>query len=468
MASSSSSLLFFYMFLNLFFFLLLVEKISLVSARGLAGEHHVTEVKSLLPSSNCTVLDKGTRASKLKLVHRHGPCSTLARQDNPSHVELLHQDQSRVDSINRRAATNAASLNPVGDSLSARVPANTGAALGTGNYIVNIGLGTPSKSFSVVFDTGSDLTWTQCVPCDNCYTQKDPLYDPTQSSTFTNISCNSNYCTQLDQSSCSSTSTCLYQVQYGDNSQTQGSLIQDTLTFSSDNIPNFRYGCGHENSGLFGKSDGLLGLGREPVSIISQTAQLYGKVFSYCIPSKSSNAGYLALGSSAAGVQYTPMLTNPNLPSFYFLKLVAISVGGQRLALSPTVFSSPGTLLDSGTVISRLPPTAYSALRSSFRQYMTNYPTAPALSILDTCYDFTNYQTVKVPSIALLFDGGVTANVDFTGILYVASISQACLAFAGNNDASDIVIIGNVQQRRFNVVYDVGNLKIGFGANGCS
>ncbi|KAH0457889.1 hypothetical protein IEQ34_013204 [Dendrobium chrysotoxum] len=466
--ASSSSLHFFYIFLNLFFFLLLIEKISLISARGLAGEHHVIDVKSLLPSSSCAVPDKGTRPSKLKLVHRHGPCSSLARQDKPSHVELLHQDQSRVDSINRRAATNAAGLNPVGDSLSARVPANTGAALGTGNYIVNIGLGTPSKSFSVVFDTGSDLTWTQCVPCDNCYTQKDPLYDPTQSSTFTNISCNSNYCTQLDQSSCSSTSTCLYQVQYGDNSQTQGSLIQDTLTFSSDTIPNFRYGCGHDNSGLFGKSDGLLGLGREPVSIISQTAQLYGKVFSYCLPSKSSNAGYLALGSSATGVQYTPMLTNPNLPSFYFLKLVAISVGGQRLALSPTVFSAPGTLLDSGTVISRLPPTAYSALRSSFRQYMTNYSTAPALSILDTCYDFTNYQTVKVPAIALNFDGGVTANLDFTGILYVASISQACLAFAGNNDASDVVIIGNVQQRRFNVVYDVGNLKIGFGANGCS
>lgn len=410
----------------------------------------------------------GAGPSKLTVVHRHGPCSSLAHRDNQSHVELLHQDQARVDSIHRRAAAAAARNNLVGGSLSARVPSNTGAALGTGNYLVTIGLGTPKKSFSVVFDTGSDLTWTQCLPCDSCYTQNDPLYDPTHSSTFTNISCNSNYCNELDQSSCSSSSTCLYLVQYGDNSQTQGSLIQDTLTFSSDTIPNFRYGCGHDNSGLFGRADGLLGLGREPVSIVSQTAGLYGKLFSYCLPSRSSYAGYLSLGSAAAGVQYTPMLTNPNLPSFYFLKLVAISVGGQRLALSPTVFSTPGTLLDSGTVISRLPPSAYAALRSSFRQYMSNYPTAPALSILDTCYDFTNYQTVKVPTIALIFDGGVTANVDFTGILYVASISQACLAFAGNNDAGDVVIIGNVQQRRFNVVYDVGNLKIGFGANGCS
>ncbi|XP_020587958.1 aspartyl protease family protein At5g10770-like [Phalaenopsis equestris] len=453
-------------FLNVFLSLLLIERSSVVAARGLAGEHHVIDVKSLLStSSNCSLPDKGASPSKLKVVHRHGPCSSLPRQNKPSHLQLLRQDQSRVDSIHCRSAAAAA---PVGGSLSAKLPANTGTSLGSGNYIVTIGLGTPKKSFSVVFDTGSDLTWTQCLPCDSCYTQNDPLYDPTQSSTFTNISCNSNYCTQLDQSSCSSTSTCLYQVQYGDNSQTQGSLIQDTLTFSSDSIPNFRFGCGHDNSGLFGKVDGLLGLGREPASIVSQTDQLYGKVFSYCLPSTSSAAGYLELGSTAAGVQYTPMLTNQNLPSFYFLNLVAISVGGQKLALSPTVFSNPGTLLDSGTVISRLPPTAYAALRSSFRRYMTNYPTAPALSILDTCYDFTNYQTVKVPSIALLFGGGVTANLDFKGILYVASISQACLAFAGNNDAGDVVIIGNVQQRRFNVVYDVGNLKIGFGANGCS
>ncbi|KAG0467350.1 hypothetical protein HPP92_018930 [Vanilla planifolia] len=98
---------------------------------------------------------------------------------------------------------------------------------------------------------------------------------------------------------------------------------------------------------------------------------------------------------------------------------------------------------------------------------MAQYPRAPALSILDTCYDLTGYNTVKVPTIGLLLDPGLTVNLDFTGILYVAKLSQACLAFAGNNDPSDVVIVGNVQQRRFNVVHDVANLRIGFGANGC-
>ncbi|XP_028557002.1 aspartyl protease family protein At5g10770-like [Dendrobium catenatum] len=208
-------------------------------------------------------------------------------------------------------------------------------------------------------------------PCNNCYPQNDLLYDPTQSSTFSKISCQSSYCHQLDVYYCPSPSSCIY-IEYVDDSHTQGSLIQDALTFSSDTMQNICFDCSHDNGGQFMKIDGLLGLGRGALLIISQTAQFYGK-------------------------------------------LVAISIGGERLALSLTVFSAAGTMLDSGTVISRLPPTAYSALRSIFRQHMTNYPIAPSLSILDTCYDFTNYQKVKVPAIAFIFDGGVTANLDFRG-----------------------------------------------------
>ncbi|XP_020691969.1 aspartyl protease family protein At5g10770-like [Dendrobium catenatum] len=407
-------------------------------------------------------------SSRLNVVHRHGQCSSRARQDKPSHVELLRQDQARVDYIHFQAANATTRLNPFGGSLFAGVPVSLGKALRTSNYIIIIGFGTPTKSFSVAFDTGTDITWTQCVPCSNCYTQKDPFYDPTQSSTFTDISCNSEYCIDLKKFGCSSTSTCLYHQEYDDNSYSNGSFIQDTLTFSSDTIHNFRFGCGHNNSGLFGQTDGLLGLGRGDVSIISQTSQLYGKIFSYCLPSETNTIGYLELGSSVPDVKYTPMLTNPSLPTFYFLKLIAISVAGARLALSPTIFSGPGTMLDSGTVISRLPPTAYSALRDAFKQYMTKYPMAPPLSILDTCYNITNYETVYVPSIALIFDDEVTATLDFSGIVYTSRKSRMCLAFAKNDDDSEVVIIGNVQQRRFNIVYDVGNLRIGFGANGCS
>nr|GLL44272.1 aspartyl protease family protein At5g10770-like [Ipomoea trifida] len=53
--------------------------------------------------------------------------------------------------------------------------------------------------------------------------------------------------------------------------------------------------------------------------------------------------------------------------SFYFIDVRAIAVGGKQLSISPVVFKSSGTIIDSGTVITRLPPAAYSALRSAFR-----------------------------------------------------------------------------------------------------
>ncbi|XP_020692286.1 aspartyl protease family protein At5g10770-like [Dendrobium catenatum] len=409
----------------------------------------------------------GTSSSKLNVVHPQGPCSSWTRQYKPSHVDLFHQDQARVDYINHQAANTTTHLNLVGRSLFAGVPAIFGASIGVLSYIVNIGLGTPTKNFTVTFDTGSDLTWTQCVPCINCHNQINPFYDPTQSSTFTTIECISNYCTQLPRFGCSSTFTCLYEVRYADRSFTKGSLINDTLKFSNDNIPNFHFGCGDNNTGPYGHMDGFLGLGRGTLSIISQTS-MYNNIFAYCLPSGADKVGYLELGSPGIDVKYTPMLTNPKLPSLYFLNLTAIFIWGERLDLPPTIFSSPRTILDSGTSFSHLPPTTYFALRRIFRKKWSNYPMAPPIFKLDTCYDLTNFKQVLIPDISFVFEGEVVVNLDFSGIIYHASKSQWCLAIVNNEDDNKLVIIGSIQQRRIDVVYDVGNSQIGFRASGCS
>ncbi|XP_020694287.1 aspartyl protease family protein At5g10770-like [Dendrobium catenatum] len=390
------------------------------------------------------------------------------RQDKPSLVELFRQDQARVDYIHRRTSNATARLNPIGDSLFARVPATINYDISRYSHIVNIGLGIPTKFFSFTFDTGSDLTWTQCVPCVNCYNQTNKINDPTQSFTFTNIPCNSYYCTQLHQFDCSSTYTCLYEQEYADNSKTNGSLIKDSLTLSNDIVYDFVFGCGHDNTGIFGHVDGILGLGRGPLSIINQKPHLYNKIFSYCLPSRPDTIGYLELGSSVLGVRYTPMLTKPEMPSYYFLNLIDISIGGERLGLPPTIFSEPGTMLDSGTAFSYLPPSVYSILRNIFRNYMRNYTMAPPIYNLDTCYDISNYPMVFVPEMSFIYDGEVMTNLDSTGILFVFNKSQACFPFIQNEDDSEVVVIGSMQHLTYSVVYDVGNSQIGFGANGCS
>ncbi|XP_020091171.1 aspartyl protease family protein At5g10770-like [Ananas comosus] len=406
-------------------------------------------------------------SSKLSVVHRHGPCSPLGQPKRANHRRNLREDHFRVRSIHHRISTNLAAA-----AAAPTLPSHLGLSLGTADYIVTVGIGTPKRDLSLVFDTGSDLTWTQCEPCTtSCYSQKEPMFDPQQSSSYSNISCSTGECSLASSQSGCLDSTCIYLVQYGDGSYSSGFFAEETLTLTpSDVVTTFKFGCGESNIGLFGGVAGLLGLGRGQVSLVSQSADQYGGVFSYCLPPFASSAGYLTFGASSASpnMQFTPLQSNSAAPSFYFVEMVGISVGGKVLPIQPEVFSTAATIVDSGTVLTRLPMSAYTALRDEFRSHMSGYPTAPPLSILDTCYDLTGHDNVSVPGVAMQFGGGVNLNVDASGILYVADISQACLAFVGNVNETDVSIVGNMQQKTYSVVFDAPNNVIGFGAGGCS
>jgi len=434
-------------------------------------------------------------------VHQHGPCSPLADDKHgkkvPSHTEILVADQRRVEYIHRRvsettgrvrrqkhsapvvelrpgtpSSTRSSSSSLSSSATSTNLPAKSGLSLNTGNYVVPIRLGTPAARFTVVFDTGSDTTWVQCQPCvAYCYQQKEPLFTPTKSSTYANISCTSSYCSDLDTSGCSG-GHCLYAVQYGDGSYTVGFYAQDTLTLGYDTVKDFRFGCGEKNRGLFGKAAGLMGLGRGKTSVPVQAYDKYSGVFAYCIPATSSGTGFLDFGPgapAAANARLTPMLVD-NGPTFYYVGMTGIKVGGHLLSIPATVFSDAGALVDSGTVITRLPPSAYEPLRSAFAKGMEGlgYKTAPAFSILDTCYDLTGYQgSIALPAVSLVFQGGACLDVDASGILYVADVSQACLAFAANDDDTDMTIVGNTQQKTYSVLYDLGKKVVGFAPGAC-
>ncbi|KAK0571582.1 hypothetical protein LWI29_018373 [Acer saccharum] len=453
-------------------------------------DHHLThtiKLTSLLPSTVCDSSSKADeRKSSLKVVHKHGPCFQLNRDNRAkspiSHAEILRLDQSRVDSIHSRLSSKKQSGNHGGDitetDASVNILAKDGSVIGSPNYIVTVGLGTPKKDLSLVFDTGSDLTWTQCQPCArSCYQQQETIFDPKVSRTYTNISCSSPMCDSLksgtgNSPSCAS-STCIYAIMYGDSSFSAGFFGMETLTLTpTDVFPNFLFGCGENNQGLFGGSAGLIGLGRDPISLVSQTAQKYRKIFSYCLPSSSSSTGHLTLGNCdcnvSNSVKFTPLSTMSQSTSLYGLDVTGISVGDQKLSIPASVFSSSGTIIDSGTVITRLPPTAYSSLKSAFQQQMSQYPTAPALSILDTCYDFSNYENITFPTISFSFNGDIDVEIDETGILYASEVTQVCLAFAPNGDDSDVAIFGNVQQKTMEVVYDVAGGRVGFAPGGCS
>ncbi|GFP82832.1 aspartic proteinase nepenthesin-2 [Phtheirospermum japonicum] len=402
--------------------------------------------------NNCSK-EKASSTSTLELVHRLSPCLAHNNNNNTPNKPILSSlahDQLRVDSIK------------------ANLPTQSGRQLyHTGNYIVNISLGTPVQQASLILDTGSDLTWTRCQPCtsDTC-----PIFDPTVSSTYYNISCDKPLCfNMLPRKTCDLLRRCTYSVVYGDGSYSVGlfSLEKLTIPETGDVFPDFMFGCGQSNYG-FGEASGILGFGRNETSFLSQIKETYGSYFSYCFPSTSDMIGFLTLGqnqdSTNSNMNFTPLSTRPDYPSFYFVEITSISVGGTQLAIDyPSLFKNPGTIIDSGTVISRVPQDAYTAMRDEFkRMIMGNYTAAKTFTIFDTC--FYASQGMIVPIVSFTFRGNVTVDLGAPQVLIALDGTIACFAFVPN----DVSILGNTQQKTLEVVYDVAGGQLGFRPNACS
>ncbi|KAJ1280796.1 hypothetical protein BS78_04G260300 [Paspalum vaginatum] len=449
--------------------LLLLFLFSYHSLIAHAGDDRSYTVLSIGQNTDAAVCSKpkavpssSGAGATVPLHHRHGPCSPLPTKKMPTLEEVLRRDQLRAAYIQRKFS--GAKAGGAGDvqQLDATVPTTLGTSLDTLEYLITVGIGSPAATQTMLIDTGSDVSWVQCKTCSQCHSQADPLFDPRSSSTYSPFSCGSAACSQLGQegNGCSS-SQCQYIVTYGDGSSTTGTYSSDTLALGPNTVRNFQFGCSHVESGFNDQTDGLMGLGGGAQSLVSQTAGTFGKAFSYCLPPTPSSSGFLTLGAGASGFVKTPMLRSSQVPTFYGVRLQAIRVGGRQLSIPTSVFSA-GTIMDSGTVITRLPATAYSALSSAFKAGMKQYPPAPPSGILDTCFDFSGQSSISLPTVALVFSGGAVVNLDPNGI-----ILDSCLAFAGNSDDSSLGIIGNVQQRTFEVLYDVGRGAVGFRAGAC-
>uniref|UniRef100_A0A6N2KCH5 Peptidase A1 domain-containing protein n=1 Tax=Salix viminalis TaxID=40686 RepID=A0A6N2KCH5_SALVM len=431
---------------------------------------HIVEVNSLLPPTACNHSSKASKSSSLEVVHRHGPCNGMLNQekaaDAPSNIEILLRDQYRVDSIHARLPSRGKF-----PEKQVTLPVPSGTSIGAADYVVTVGLGTPKKDFTLIFDTGSDITWTQCEPCvNNCYKQKEPRLNPSKSSSYKNISCSSAVCDLVARNKN------LFFFGMPLPSAIWRRLLLDRI-HCDRNLDPFINRCVQEllvwvratKPGPVRRSSRFAGTRSDQVSLPSQTAKTYKKLFSYCLPPSSSSNGYLSFGGKVSkSVKFTPLSADFDSTPFYGLDITELSVGGRKLSIDASAFSA-GTVIDSGTVISRLPPTAYSELSSEFKKLMTNYPSTSGYSIFDTCYDFSKYETVRIPKVGVTFKGGVEMDIDVSGILYPANGSKKfCLAFAGNGDDSDTSIFGNVQQRTYQVVYDGVKGRVGFAPGGCS
>ncbi|XP_044430846.1 aspartyl protease AED1-like [Triticum aestivum] len=449
-----------------------------------AGDGHFRHKMSAPPPQQydtwmfLSVTRRPNRAgAAVPLVHRHGPCAKSPSTDKPSSfAETLHRSRVRADYIMSRALRGRGTTKmQEQEEGKVSMPAHLGTSVDSQEYVVTLGLGTPAVEQVLLMDTGSDLSWVQCAPCNftDCYPQKDPLFDPRKSSTYAPIPCGSDVCKRLQSdhfdNGCSmngngTQSQCGYRVEYGGGLKTRGVYSNEALTMAPGVvIKDFHFGCAYQQIGSDDKSDGLLGLGGAPESLPVQTSAVYGGSFSYCLPPVSSGTGFLALGAptNTSGFSFTPMTPFMDYATFYLVKLTGISVGGKQLRIPPKVFEG-GLIVDCGNIISHLPSTPYAKLQSAFRAAMAAYPLIPS-DEYDTCYNFTGYNNVTVPKVALTFTGGVTIDLDVpNGVLL-----DGCLAFTESGSDDYVGFLGNVQMRTLEMLYDVRGGRLGFRAGAC-
>ncbi|XP_059640746.1 protein ASPARTIC PROTEASE IN GUARD CELL 1 [Cornus florida] len=447
-----------------------------------ASIQRTRDVFSLAPQSlNSTLFQPEATTSSSFSLSLH-PRSSIHKSKDKDYrlltLSRLERDSARVKSLTTKLelainAVHQSDLNPVETSVELEefeTPLTSGASQGSGEYFSRVGVGRPVKPYYMVIDTGSDISWLQCQPCSDCYQQSDPVFDPSASSSYSPLSCNSKQCSSLEVSACSS-GKCMYQVAYGDGSYTVGDFATETVSFgNSGSVNNVALGCGHENEGLFIGAAGLLGLGGGSLSLPSQ---IKASSFSYCLVDRDSpSSSTLDFNSASSGGSVTaPLLRNSRIDTFLYVGLTGLGVGGQMLSIPPSVFAVDesgrgGIIVDSGTAVTRLQTQAYDSLRDAFVKMTQNLPSTSGFALFDTCYDLSSMTRVSVPTVSFHFAGGKTLSLHPKNYLIpVDNAGKFCFAFAPTQGS--LSIIGNIQQQGTRVSYDLAHSLVGFSPDTC-
>lgn len=452
---------------------------------------------------------------KLPLRHR-----TSGYEGKPSVVEYTLRDLNRIHTFQRRI-TEKRNQNAVSRVLnhghrhlleekraenepdvSSVLPGHlmgslkSGVSLGSGEYFMDVFVGTPPKHFLLILDTGSDLNWIQCTPCYDCFEQEGPHYDPKGSSSFKNISCHDPRCALVSspdppQPCKGQDQSCPYFYWYGDSSNTTGDFALETFTVNLTapngtsefkKVENLMFGCGHWNRGLFHGASGLLGLGRGPLSFSSQIQSLYGHSFSYCLVERNSDpsvSSKLIFGEDKKllahpELNFTKLVNGKENPvdTFYYVEIKSITVGGETLNIPEETWGftedgGGGTIIDSGTTLSYFAEPAYELIKDAFIKSIKNYPLISDFPILKPCYNVSGVDKLEMPSFRIQFKDGAEWNFPTQNYFIWVDQEVVCLAMLGTKRTA-FSIIGNYQQQNFHVLYDTKKSRLGFAPTRCA
>ncbi|XP_058777075.1 aspartic proteinase CDR1-like [Vicia villosa] len=418
------------------------------------------------------------RGFTVELIHRDSYKSPLYNSNQNKFQRTLNAVQRSIN----RANYIYNEFSPTKSKLESSMPYDDG------EYLMGYSVGTPPFKVYGFLDTGSNLIWLQCKPCNRCYNQTSPIFNPLKSSSYQNIRCSSRTCKSMEVTYCSyDRDACQYTYDYGQGSKTQGDLSVETLTLDSASgsfvsFSKIVIGCGHNNSLGYNVQTpnlGIVGFGSGHMSLIKQLGSSIRGKFSYCLVdednSKSNISSKINFGDAAIvngdNVVSTPIIkmVGNRQKDTYYLHLEAVSVGNKRIKYrgfkrEGTNASTHNIIIDSGTTVSVLPHHFYNRLESAVKKVVKLKRFQDDTDSYKLCYNTTSKQP-NFPQITAHFKGA-DVKLDSKGTFDYLYEGVKCFAFRPRKDG--LGLFGNHAQINYLVGYDLNKNIISFKHTDCS
>ena len=345
-----------------------------------------------------------------------------------------------------------------------------------GYFSADVCVGTPSKSFDLIVDTGSALTAFPCADCTHCGAHEHASspgsrFSVTASSTSEQVQC-SHPPRGAHCRSCSG-GACGYSVSYTEGSSIRGKLVYDVFHFghsSGARTVRASFGCQTYESGLFYSqvADGISGFSQAnsygpTLFDYLRTATGAPDVFSMCL---SEEIGAMVLGGSVP-----PSLSLEWIPytgySSYNIDLRDIRIGGTSIGNFASNYRS--TIVDSGTTFMYLPPAAYRKVRDYFRTHCSWGDCAPRVVqgeySDDYCFRMSVAELDSLTPMSLHMSNGVEVN--FGPRQYAYELRQGVWCLSVLNNEHNGAVIGAVNMRNHEVIFDRAHRRLAFAPSDC-
>lgn len=352
-----------------------------------------------------------------------------------------------------------------------------------GFYYVSMKIGNPAKPYFLDPDTGSDLTWLQCdAPCIHCTKAPHPLYKP------------SNDLIQSTDPLCAAVQPpyhrlknfeqCHYKVEYADGGSSLGVLLREVIPLNFTNghkqSPRLAIGCGYDQipGSSYHPIDGVLGLGKGKVGIVSQlTEQGFTRnVIGHCLCGQGG--GYLFFGSDVYDPSHIIWTRMSHDHSKHYSSGLAELLFDQKA----TGVKNLLVVFDSGSSYTYLASQPYHTLVSLITKQLqsTSLKDAVEDDTLPVCWkgkkpfrsirEVENYFKPLALSFGSRWKSAARFDIPPDNYLIISEKGSVCLGILNGSEVGlqDLNVIGDISMQDKMVIYDNEAKKIGWGSSDCS